>query len=573
VARESQRCDRKGERDDGKAYLGGHTLHITSIRRARAGCEGPPTRFSWANDSRLRPRLLVRVLWFGLTCAPNVRNGTIARVAAAQETSIALVRRSRLPLAALCVNLAVTLPLAFILNIWQDEAYTLQTTSRDLGYAFHQAIAFEQNAPLYFLLETVWRHVNGSIFFLRLPSVLCVAATIALVPWLARRYVPRVDAGLVTLLVACNPFVIWAAVEMRVYALVILLSALLLLAFYDAFLAERPAKMAAVAYAACVIVALYTQYYLGFLVAAQGLTLLIYRPRALLRFALCGVVAAIAFAPMLAIVPSEVQNFKSAFTPPSPLRALVVLAGILARYELPLLFAHAKMVYFALAVGLVLALIVVRGKLTAMGDGLILAMTGGAFAFFAIGTYLGGVHVLDRHAASLFLPCTLSVFAAFTFLRPPLQRGVTLGWFWLAIIASSAAVVQTYLPLAKPGDWIRATAYLRANERPGEPILVFEAENALPFSYYYNGPNRVIAIPHGVDFNHYDVTRFVIHTPAELDGIMPHAPRLWLITAGECTSANVAFGCGPLESFVARHYRVESSASFYGSQIRLLSRD
>jgi hypothetical protein len=471
---------------------------------------------------------------------------------------------------AVIVNLAVTLPLAYLLNIWQDEAYTLQTTSRDLGYAFRQAIGFEQNAPLYFLVMTLWRHVNGSIFSLRLGSVLCIAATIALVPSLARRYLPGVSVGLVTFAVACNAFIIWAAVEMRVYALIILVSALLLLVCYDAFLVERPSKKAAVAYAVCVAIALYTQYYLAFLVVAQGVTVLAYRRRALARFVPAAAAGALAFAPILAIVPAEVENFKGAFAPPSLAHAASSLAGILARYVLPLPFEHAKLTYLALTVAACAGLVVARRALTATGNGAILVMTGCASAFFVAGTYVAGVNILNRHAASLYLPATFSIFAGLTFLRQPLRSRATLAWFCVTLAASVATLAVTYDSLAKPGDWIRATAYLRSHERAGEPIVVFEAENALPLAYYYHGPNRIVAVPHPVDFQRYDVTRFVIRSQGDLAAVLPHARQLWLVTAGECASGSIAFGCDALERFVSTHYRVVSDARFYGSRVRLL---
>ncbi|MGA8325727.1 MAG: glycosyltransferase family 39 protein [Candidatus Cybelea sp.] len=496
----------------------------------------------------------------------------MAFVAVTQEISLANARRPSLALIALSLNLAVTLPLAYILNIWQDEAYTLQTTSRSLLYAFTQALSFEQNAPLYFVFLTAWRHLGSGIFFLRLPSLLCIALAIALVPELSRRYIPSIDPGLATLVAAWNPFVIWAAVEMRVYALIILLSALLLLSFFDAFLARRPSKVSAVAYAVCCVLALYTQYYLGFLIAAQGLTLLLLARRQAGRFALCAAAAGLAFAPMLAIVPAQVQNFKSAFTPPSFPRAVEVLGAILARYALPLSFPHAKLAYLVVAIAAIAAAVAARKKFTGSGDGTILLITLWTFAFFAVASYATGVHVLDRHAASLYLPCILSVFAILTFLRKPLQERAALAWSCVALLASTATLVQTYAPLAKPGDWVRATAYLRAHERPREPIVVFEAENALPLAHYYNGPNRIVAIPRGVDFRRYDVSGFVLHNTSEVEAAVPPAQRLWLVTAGECSSANIRFGCDVLERFVATRYRVVSDVSFYGSRIRLLRR-
>jgi hypothetical protein len=53
---------------------------------------------------------------------------------------------------------------------------------------------------------------------------------------------------------------------------------------------------------------------------------------------------------------------------------------------------------------------------------------------------------------------------------------------------------------------------------------------------------------------------------------MPRSQRVWLVTAGQCTSANVAFGCPTLDRFIAGHYTVLSDTSFYESRVRLLER-
>ena len=101
---------------------------------------------------------------------------------------------------------------------------------------------------------------------------------------------------------------------------------------------------------------------------------------------------------------------------------------------------------------------------------------------------------------------------------------------------------------------------------------MFEAENALPLVYYYHGLNSVGAIPHAVDFGRYDVTRFVVRSESDLAATMPRTADVWLITAGECTSANVAFGCPLVERFIASRYRVVSDATFFRSRVRLLHR-
>lgn len=484
-----------------------------------------------------------------------------------------LVRTHRWTLAssAAVFTAAVTLPLAYVLNLWQDEAYTLHTTGAGAGYAFAQSISFEQNAPLYFLALVLWRHLGESVFFLRLFSAACAVLAAALVPALASRYVPRIDPRLVTASVVCNPFFVWAAVEMRVYALVILLSALLLLTFFDAFVVEGAPRRRAVFYSACAALALYTQYYLAFLIAAQAIALLAARRTAFLRFALACAAAALVFAPLLIAVPGQVRNFRGAFAAPSSVfESFGVLLSIAARYVLPLGVAHATVIYGAVAILLAAIAIAARRALRRRGDGLILLMTAAALVLFAIAVFDTKVHVLNRHAASLFLPCVLSAYAAITFVRARRRTQAARVWFAATLLFSAAGLLQAYAPLAKAGDWIRATAYLRAAERPGEPIVIFQAENALPFEYYYRGPNAAIAIPHRVNFRRYDVSRFVITNPRVLDEILPHAKRLWLITAGECASANIQFGCGVLERYVATHFAVESDKHFYGSRIRRL---
>ncbi len=500
---------------------------------------------------------------------PGVARRYNRPVTRAERFSSTALRLPGVAFAAVGVNLALTLPLAAILNIWQDEAYTLHTTGGSVAYAFAQAIRFEQNAPLYFVALALWRHLGGSVFHLRLFSVACIALTVALMPALARRYLPRVRPLLVAGVAACNPFMVWAAVEMRVYALIVLVSALLLLTFYDAFADERPSLPATIAYGCCVAVALYTQYYLAFLIAAQALVVAVYYRRRLLAFLVAGGAGAAAFVPLLAIVPGQVANFKDGFAAPSLPHALVGLAGILLRYVLPLPVAHSKLLYAGIVVALVVAMAIVRPK-RAGGDGPLLLMTGAAAALFALGTYAFGVHVLDRHAASLYLPATLSVFAFAASLQK--RTRLTLGWSALVIVLSLLVLGRTYGSLAKPGDWPRVASYIRDRESGGEPIVVFEAENALPFAFYYRGRNAVVPVPHGVDFRRYRVGSFVIHGSADLEASMPASRRVWLVTAGACTSANVQFGCGFLERFVAHRYRVVSDAGFFGAEVRLLER-
>ncbi|HEY8313548.1 MAG TPA: hypothetical protein VIG51_05185 [Candidatus Baltobacteraceae bacterium] len=480
---------------------------------------------------------------------------------------------------AAALNLAFTFPLAFLLNVWQDDAYTLDTTGRGIAYALHQSIFFEQNAPLYFLFLSLWRHINGSFGFARLFSVLCVAATVYLVPQLVRRYAPGISPVWVTFVVALNPFLIWVALEIRLYALVVLLSTSLLLTFYDGFLARARSRRATLAYGALSIVAAYTQYYLVFLILAQGLLLLATRKRvAILRYVGIESIAALAFVPMLFVLPAQLANFRGSFTSPSnPLQSATILAEIAIQYAFPLGFLSSpRMLYAVAVVGAAIAAVVFRRAFTERPATTLPAMTAIAFVIFSAVVYAAKEHVLNRHGAVLFTPVVISTYAAFTVLRRPSRERAVAIWSVVLLCCSIASLYAAYRPMAKIGDWARVNAYISTRERPGQPIVIFEAENAVPFAYYYRGANPIVAVPTNVDFRTYDIDRFVLRNAAQIDrslaAVGGKPATMWLVTGDFCHALNIDFGCGVLDSYVARNYRTLSERHFYRSDVRLLQR-
>jgi hypothetical protein len=474
---------------------------------------------------------------------------------------------------ALALNAAITVPLAAVLNIWQDEAYTMHTTSRSLHYAFTQAVGFEQNAPLYFVTVDLWRHLDGSLFFGRFFSILCILGTIALVPALCARYLPGMRADWVTIVIALNPFTVYAALDMRVYAMVILLSTLVLLWFYDAFVRTPPRKpvRATLLWALLVAVGLYTQYYLAFLIAATGAALIFARPASLGRYVAGTLLGILAFLPMVWVLPGQINNFDGAFTAPTLAGTVASCIRILAGYVLPLhALGHSHVTYALAAMALVIAAFAARRSFRASGDALVLAITGSAAALFCIGLYVEHVVMFIRHLAFLFVPAILSVFALSTFLERRASRRAAAAWSLGSVALAAAVLVSSYHSLANPGDWKRVARYLETRDDGDAPIAVFEAENALPLRYYYRGSGSIVPVPAAVTFTRYRVRDFIVRSSAQLRRTMPRSQRIWLVTAGDCKAQSIVFGCSVVADYIARHYRVLSSANFYKSRVELL---
>ena len=212
-------------------------------------------------------------------------------------------------LSVIFLHLLITINLSYFLNIWADESFTLQTTSKSIGYAYKQALFFESQAPFYFCLLSIWRSLSNSIFWARIFSVLCITITLILIPFLSRNFFEKINPTVILIIVAFNPFVIWAATEIRCYALVILLSALLLLLFYKVFFCDEISIFSIGAYTVVSIIALYTQYYLGFLLFSNAVVLLLFKKwKPLVNYFLSMAIVLIAFLPIVFELMNQVNT-------------------------------------------------------------------------------------------------------------------------------------------------------------------------------------------------------------------------------------------------------------------------
>ena len=178
-----------------------------------------------------------------------------------------------LVLAGGCAILAVRLPLADTLPLWLDESWTAMIVTREDWGSFWREAWLDCNAPLYYLLMSLWVPVAGeSNLLLRLPSFLFVLAAAA-APLLWRpRGLNR--AGLWTwaaLILFWGPGA-FVMLDARAYGLLLLLSTLSCLAF--ARVCERlDTRRAALWVGLCTLMFL-THYFAAMLIVGQCLILL-----------------------------------------------------------------------------------------------------------------------------------------------------------------------------------------------------------------------------------------------------------------------------------------------------------
>lgn len=511
------------------------------------------------------------------------------------------------------LHLGVTLPLAYLLNIWMDEASTLYTTGNGFSQTWQNVFDNEKQAPLYFLLLSLWRGASDSIFWARLFSVLCGALAIKFFFDTARRFFGENQARFVSVLFALHPFLIWTSLEIRGYALTILLSVLLLKFFAEGYLSDqseaetRRAKQRFFFVPAAAIAALYTNYYLGFLLVGFFAVLLVLRKfREAREYFLQMLFVLLAIAPLIWIIKQQFAVNTSGFQPD---RSIVEGVRILWNLFLKLLFptefyvAGEQTVVSFLRVwfvrfGVVAVLILLVREIYRIvklvrperrGDGklgfgllildanvlnvLISGTTAATVAAFLLAAYylLGAEYVALRHAAVWFVPLGLFVFALLAMVLP--RRS----WIFFALVFAFLypySVYKNYPQLAKRGDWIRVARFIEANERPNQPIVVFQNYDALSLPHYYAGVNRILPDERFFAWSFEDSLASENAMRRQIEFVVSEIPtdaaEIWLATEEICQHEESRAACRPLENFIRAHYTVEIEKDFYLERVRLL---
>jgi 4-amino-4-deoxy-L-arabinose transferase-like glycosyltransferase len=197
--------------------------------------------------------------------------------------------------------------------LWRDEAFTAVVVRRPLGQML-DAVRADSAPPLAYILDHLVSGVASGPGALRVVAALAGAGAIPLAAALGRR-IAGDRGGLITALVcALTPALVLSARDARMYALATTLVIAATLLLWRAV--ERPSAQRWAAYAAVTTLALYTQYFALFAVAAQlAAVLLVLRPgrRTVMSAALAAGVAVLMLVPWLLVARAQFAHIGDAF--------------------------------------------------------------------------------------------------------------------------------------------------------------------------------------------------------------------------------------------------------------------
>lgn len=396
--------------------------------------------------------------------------------------------------------------LANRLNIWEDEVYTLNTTSRSLHYAVHQSLEFEAQPPLYFIVLTLWRQISGSILFARLFSVIMILLSSYLLFQFVKKHTSNRNTQFLIIGFLTNPFTIWASLEIRLYALVIFLSIVLILLFFKTYLNEDSRLLFRIIFILISLAGLFTQYYIGFLLFANAFVLLSLKKWISLRKYIVDMIL-----PVLSLIFIFYQIQKQAHIHSELyvdisenyfVKAAKFFLHRIFEYLFPVGFSLNTLGFWIYRV-IILFLVVFtikksRAQVIFKNLTFFSVISVIVFIFFFIILYwMGNVYTSKKYTSILYIPLILTLWY---FIIELVKSRFQLSWILLLIIFNLSSALQENKKLYKVQDFKSLASYIVENDTTTQAILTYRNILSEILKEYYQGSNVIVPVPGEFDF-------------------------------------------------------------------------
>jgi hypothetical protein len=373
------------------------------------------------------------------------------------------------------------------------------------------------------------------------------------------------------------PGVVWAAAELRGYALILLLVALVTY-FYLGIVrgTGRVAGRDAFGYVVAATALLYTFYYGGFVLIGQWLGALIARRRVAPLTGLLAIVGCLLL-PMVseirtqvAVHPVEAVHIDLATNARFAIfKTVGVIVGAFGADADILSWAHVMLIALVIAIGVPIVRTVTGRRPWDREEAALTVAAAIPVIVLAMLRILNTTPVQSRHVL-VALPGILLIYGVW------MQR---LADGWPRMVTGAVIAVATLVCLVsfeghnvQREDWRGAARYVAAHAVPGDVTLVYDPDRVLPFSYYVPASVSipVYSVPVDINLERYDPDAYAIRDTAIVAarlqslGILDHS--LWFVTATQLLE--------PLEQspaivlrYLSAHDRLDPPVSLDGVRI------
>lgn len=415
-------------------------------------------------------------------------------------------------------------------SYWYDEAVTVGLVREPLLHMIRLSAGTESTPPLYYVVGWAWTKLFGTSE-VGLRSLSATFGTLAIpAAFAAGRELVSARAGLLAAaLTAASPFLVWYSQEARAYSLLVLLGAVSVALCGRAL--KRPTRGVLSLWAASAALALWTEYFALFLVAAEAAVLASSRRRrrlATLPFAGVGL-AAVAVFPLAY---HQANTSLNDWIGRIPLRIRLESA---ARWLVggPFSTAHVWWTIggvIVLGLGSVLLLSTRRERRSAA---LAAGLGGASFLLPLIPATLGSDYFLFRNVIAAWVPFAIALGAGLATeapLRPWLRAVSVCAAVALVVLSTTISIKVTSGRHYARQDWRGVARCLNSTGRP-RAILVSPAYERAALKLY---------LPSVEEVRHEGRTSAeldVIGQPASAFDPPLHLPRMLVPAGASCSDS------------------------------------
>ncbi|MGZ4321394.1 MAG: glycosyltransferase family 39 protein [Solirubrobacteraceae bacterium] len=369
-------------------------------------------------------------------------------------------------------------------SYWLDEATTVHEMHLSFGAMLHQVHVNETTPPLYFIVAWLWAKLFGtSEAGLRSLSALLGTAAIPITYLCGRELVSRAAGLVAAALATVSPFLIWYSQEARSYMLFTVLCGLSFWLFARSL--REPSRRNLVWWAVASAGAVLTHFFAGFLVAPEGVWLVLkYRNRATLIAAGAVAVVQVAILPLAIGDTSHPLQWIKAFPLAIRIKQVPVDLGLGSLYQSSLV--SDGLLGAALLAAAVAALLYFGGE-PQQRRGAIVAAAIAAVVLLVplVLAELGRDYLVSRNFAPAWIPLAVVLGAACTV---PRARSVGAALAVVLLVAFVYAGVRIgNSPQYQRPDW-RGVAAALGPASGSRAILAYDSGFAAqPLTVYLHG--------------------------------------------------------------------------------------
>lgn len=469
-----------------------------------------------------------------------------------------------LPLSILILGLALRVFHLTHNSLWVDEGFSVSVASHGIRDII-AGTAADQHPPFYYLLLHYWMLLGRSVFNIRLLSVLCGTACIAVIYELARRLYGPGLAVTTAFLLAISPMHIWYSQEARMY---VLLGLLTMFSVYLTWrLLEQPSRGIWLSYGLVTLAALYTHYFTLFILVfenafALGSSFWRRQWHFLAKWLSAQAALFLGFLPWLPIFIFQVRYHNPAWIPRPDLASI---RDTFLYLSLGTKWSAKGSVYIG-ALWLLLAL----GGLTfslnraeKRKETLFVVLWFLLPSVTIIGTSLHYPLYQDKQFLVVIAPLLLLFAVGANAAKVPLRAIIV-----ISLIALLYSPLYDQYFMNQKQQWRDAACYIDTYAQPGDVIFLNAAAGALTLNYYLNSDLPQEGYPHNYDlykggFDGDIATADIVEE--RLSRLAQRYHRIWLVQY----SAGFWDPRGLIPAWLDKHGTLVRAPGFFDIDVRL----